>query len=39
MTVPPLGVAHHVTLDILPNSKAPVCNFFQNNDQQAFWHN
>jgi len=26
-------------LDIFPNAKAPACNFFQNNDQQAFWHN
>jgi len=22
-------------LDIFPNAKAPACNFFQNNDQQA----
>ena len=22
-------------LDIFPNVKAPVCNFFQSNDQQA----
>jgi len=26
-------------LDIFPNAKAPACKFFQNNDQQAFWHN
>jgi len=26
-------------LDIFPNAKTPACNFFQNNDQQAFWHN
>ena len=25
-------------LDIFPNAKTPACNFFQNNDQQAFWH-
>jgi len=25
-------------VDIFPNAKAPVCNFFQN-DQQAFWYN
>jgi len=24
---------------ISPNAKVPACNFFQNNDQQAFWHN
>jgi len=23
-------------LDIFPNAKVPACNFFQNNDQQAF---
>jgi len=23
-------------LDIFPNAKTPACNFFQNNDQQAF---
>jgi len=27
------------TLDIFPNAKAPACNFFQDNDQQDFWHN
>jgi len=26
-------------LDIFPNAETPVCNFFQNYDQQAFWHN
>jgi len=25
-------------LDIYPKAKAPACNFFQNNDQQTFWH-
>ena len=25
-------------LDIFPNAKAPAWNFFQNNDQQDFWH-
>ena len=29
----------HGELDIFPNAKAPACNFFQNNGQQAFWHN
>jgi len=26
-------------LDIFPNAKVTACNFFQKNDQQAFWHN
>jgi len=26
-------------LDIFPNVKALACNFFSEQDQQAFWHN